>query len=838
MSNIAPIPLVPEQCAVLRHCRDAFCKAVETKFGCTTIFHNLEDSDSDSSGSNASKLSAPELKYFKQLSKGVKVSVWRDDLTRHKVDAVVNAANEGLHHGAGLALALSKAGGPVIQKCSDDIIRKQGNVPTGTAVVTAAGYLPCKNIIHAVGPCLPSNITQWHVDKSAPILQKTIKCILDVVEFKKFSSVAIPAISSGLFNFPRDLCANIIVQTVQQYNDNDAFNGRAVEINLVNNDEPTVQEMERACTEFLGPPNITGSYSGAVTGRDQSFSSGNSFQFGNVTLHLRKGLIEEQKVDVIVNTISDTLDLSMGLISEAILKKAGEKIQEELYKFKKDYPASCDVFVTKGHNLNCAAVYHCTLKSGTGAKTILYKVVFDCLMKAVSAYKSISFPAIGTGNLRICKQDVAEIMMNAVAEFAKQNSRKKLDINFVVFPKDVKMMQAFENKLNNVKARMKFSEFPSTTTQSSTFATKESTRNETPTLEISSVSKEALREAQAWIMNMLGPRNDTITIMNNHVIYFGQKDHENLLSLQTMFGVKIAVFFKNGNGGIFITGEPISVSCVAIEVESMLCQAQNDFALDEESDLLYSVVRWQCKGAPWPPKINAALEKAYLARNKEIELHDYNIRVNLKNMYVVDVYGKTSGVERTCMFKDYNPLHLDSNSFYARTPVDRKDYMEMERKVKDCGLNAIRVEKIENAALQPIFELNRKRIKDKPEHLYQCVSAQFCDLICRVGFHKDFAPPAEQKNGSGIYFSSRLDRALKLWNRQKEEYIYIIQAQVLTGKSAIGSPDFILPPVIGSDPLKRFDSVTDKENTRVIFNGQQALPQYLIICGKQTSSAV
>lgn len=62
----------------------------------------------------------------------------------------------------------------------------------------------------------------------------------------------------------------------------------------------------------------------------------------------------------------------MGLISEAILKKAGRKIQEELYKNKKHLVSSGDVYVTKGYNLNCAEVYHtvCTLRSGTGAKQV------------------------------------------------------------------------------------------------------------------------------------------------------------------------------------------------------------------------------------------------------------------------------------------------------------------------------------------------------------------------------------------------------------------------------------------------------------------------------------
>lgn len=193
----------------------------------------------------------------------------------------------------------------------------------------------------------------------------------------------------------------------------------------------------------------------------------------------------------------------------------------------------------------------------------------------------------------------------------------------------------------------------------SSFATKEPTRNETPTLEISSVSNEAAKEAKAWTLQMLNPQIPTITIMNNHVIYLGQKDHENLMSLQTKFDVKIQVFFRSGKGCITITGEPVSVKRAAIEVESMLCKAQDDFTLDEESDLLYSVVRWHCQDPLLSPKTSAALEKAFLARNEEVvlrpclysnssEMSYQEIRVNLTN-YLLDTNGKKSKVERTCM---------------------------------------------------------------------------------------------------------------------------------------------------------------------------------------------
>lgn len=193
----------------------------------------------------------------------------------------------------------------------------------------------------------------------------------------------------------------------------------------------------------------------------------------------------------------------------------------------------------------------------------------------------------------------------------------------------------------------------------SAFATKKPTRNETPALEISGVFKEAVDEAKAWTEYILNPQITTKTIMNNHVIYLGQKDHENLMSLQTKFEVKIQVFFRGGNGGITISGEHVCVSCVAIEVESMLCKAQEDFALNEESDLLYYVVRWHCQDLPLSPKTSAALEKAFLGRNEVVVLTQsledsgkmthHKIRVNLNN-YLLETNGKTSKVERACMF--------------------------------------------------------------------------------------------------------------------------------------------------------------------------------------------
>ena len=110
------------------------------------------------------------------LTPKVELSIWKDDLTRHAVDAVVNAANEELLHGGGLAQALVKAGGFEIQEESRALISKYGRIPTGEIVITGAGKLPCRKIIHAVGP-------RWSMMDSQECIVKLKRAIVNILCF-------------------------------------------------------------------------------------------------------------------------------------------------------------------------------------------------------------------------------------------------------------------------------------------------------------------------------------------------------------------------------------------------------------------------------------------------------------------------------------------------------------------------------------------------------------------------------------------------------------------------------------------------------------------------------
>lgn len=93
---------------------------------------------------------------------------------------------------------------------------------------------------------------------------------------------------------------------------------------------------------------------------------------------------------------------------------------------------------------------------------------------------------------------------------------------------------------------------------------------------------------------------------------------------------------------------------------------------------------------------------------------------------------------------------------------------------------------------------------------------------------------AEPAYGQGIYFTGTVSEAMEMWRQTFSEYLYFVEAEVLTGKSVLGKPDLILPPPLGADPLVRYDSVRGGHNIYVIFSSYQALPVHIITCKKNT----
>ncbi|NWH70554.1 PAR14 polymerase, partial [Piaya cayana] len=378
---------------------------------------------------------------------GVVISVSKGSLCNYPVDVVVNASNEDLIHCGGLAAALLEAAGPELQKECDNLLEKYGSVQPGSAVITGAGKLPCKNVIHAVGP-------RWRKDDAencVSLLRKTVKNILQLAETYNHHSIALSAISGGVFGFPLRLCAYSIVASIKETLEETKGDSSLKEIHLVDITQDKTKAFGKALEEVFSdysPSSRPLHQTSAVHQPRESKISQNSKDFPLVKtkegldIVLEKGSIEDATTDIVVISVAKDLQLNRGPLAKALLSKAGPVLQmslmeEGLGKTLEDG----SVLKTEGHSLDCSIVLHVVLPSwsqGHTSEKVLGNVITKCLEIAEElALKTITFPAIGTGVLEFPRSVVAKLLFDKVFEFSSKNRVKSLqEVHILLHPKD------------------------------------------------------------------------------------------------------------------------------------------------------------------------------------------------------------------------------------------------------------------------------------------------------------------------------------------------------------------------------------------------------------------
>jgi len=149
----------------------------------------------------------------------------KGDITDQNVDVIVNPANSYLKHGGGVAGAIVRKGGKIIQTESDRI----GFVPVGSSVITTSGELPCQAIIHTVGPKMGEGDEDFKLSKS-------IHSSLSLASDNSYKSISIPAISSGIFGFLKDRCANILLDESIKFLQNNNTSIKIIEFCIIDDE--------------------------------------------------------------------------------------------------------------------------------------------------------------------------------------------------------------------------------------------------------------------------------------------------------------------------------------------------------------------------------------------------------------------------------------------------------------------------------------------------------------------------------------------------------------------------------------------------------------------------
>lgn len=170
-----------------------------------------------------------------------RMHVIKGDITTVDVDVIVNAANSSLLGGGGVDGAIHRAAGPALLEACKQVRQLQGECPPGHAVITAAGRLPARAVIHAVGPV-------WHGGdhNEDQLLQDAYRNSLNLALANGYQSIAFPAISTGVYGYPRAAAAEIAVKTVSEF-----ITRRVLpeQVYFVCYDEETAQLYQRLLTQ-------------------------------------------------------------------------------------------------------------------------------------------------------------------------------------------------------------------------------------------------------------------------------------------------------------------------------------------------------------------------------------------------------------------------------------------------------------------------------------------------------------------------------------------------------------------------------------------------------------
>ncbi|KAM5333704.1 protein mono-ADP-ribosyltransferase PARP15 [Glossophaga mutica] len=363
-----------------------------------------------------------------QTKEGLNLVLIRGDVSYFCADVIVNTVPTDLQLGGGsLSQALLQKAGPMLQK-ELNATRQETEEKVGSIFMTSGCNLDCKAVLHVVAP-------DWDngAGSSRQIMANIIKKCLTTIEQLSFSSITFPMIGTGNLGFPKAVFAELILSEVLKFS-RSVWLKTLQEVHFLVHldDDQSRQAFLNELTRLLnGNPNrdrilMTGDTQGIFGTVTSPRSTRYKMKIGAVTFQVAVGDITKESTDVIVNSTTRMFNLKSG-VSKAILEGAGPAVEDECAVLATQ--PHRDFIVTQGGYLMCKRIIH-VLGENDVRKTVS-SVLEECERRK---YKSVSLPAIGTGNAGKNPTRVAEDMIDAIVDFTQKHSTPSLKkVKVVVF---------------------------------------------------------------------------------------------------------------------------------------------------------------------------------------------------------------------------------------------------------------------------------------------------------------------------------------------------------------------------------------------------------------------
>ncbi|KAM4714892.1 uncharacterized protein FYW61_019759 isoform 2-T2 [Anableps anableps] len=364
------------------------------------------------------------------LADDLQLVVYQGDITMFEADALVNSSNEDLNHCEGIAASLSHAGGPEVQ-CAVDTLRKhKRQIPTGEVVVTIGGNLPCKRLLHAVGP-----VAGKADGKERVLLESTVWRALNLAELLKFKSIAMPCIGSGVFGIPVAVCSDAIVCAVKEFC---SQGGKSLKtITLIDDRVEVVRAMQEACDRLLlgqsapYPKESEGPVGVEFDSPDQIVARGAmaEAQKGLVQVEIVPGTIESQQTDAVVSPMVFNRPLSTH-VGNILSKVIGPQVTNRVIQKSEDIIGPGDfVLVDDLTGVPFSAMFYLSLvpwdaeDNGTAVQVLrlgINQILTSCESKG---FGSVAVPALGAGNaLCFPVTLVARVLQEEICKFEQERT--------------------------------------------------------------------------------------------------------------------------------------------------------------------------------------------------------------------------------------------------------------------------------------------------------------------------------------------------------------------------------------------------------------------------------